>query len=154
MPLVLTLRNRQTTRAVNTRLVRRITRALLADLLHLKDADLGLFLVAAPEMTQLNEQYLRHAGPTDVITFDYAEATTGDFPPVLHGEIFVCVDEAVAQARRFRASWQAELVRLIVHGVLHLCGFDDHTPAARRAMKQAENGLLRKLVRRFALRNL
>lgn len=154
MPLILTIRNRQKTRAVDARLLRRITRALLGELLQRSEADLGVFIVAAPEMTRLNETFLRHAGPTDVITFDYSETPTGSSPPALHGEIFVCVDEAVAQARRFRASWQAELVRYVVHGVLHLCGFDDTRPAARRAMKQAENRLLRKVVRRFALRNL
>jgi probable rRNA maturation factor len=154
MPLVLTIRNRQKTRAVDARLLRRITRVLLGELLERSEADLGVFIVAAPEMTRLNETFLRHAGSTDVITFDYSETPTGSSPPALHGEIFVCVDEAVAQARRFRASWEAELVRYVVHGVLHLCGFDDTRPAARRAMKQAENRLLRKVIRRFALRNL
>jgi probable rRNA maturation factor len=154
MPLALMIRNRQKTRSVDARLLRRITRALLGELLERSEADLGVFIVATPEMTRLNETFLRHAGSTDVITFDYSETPTGSSPPALHGEVFVCVDEAVVQARRFRVSWQAELVRYVVHGVLHLCGFDDTRPAARRAMKQAENRLLRKVVRRFALRNL
>ena len=47
----------------------------------------------------------------------------------LHGEIFICVDEAVWQARKFRTSWQSEIVRYLVHGVLHLLGHDDSRPA-------------------------
>ena len=47
----------------------------------------------------------------------------------LHGEIFICVDEAVLQARKFRTSWQSEIVRYLVHGVLHLLGHDDSRPA-------------------------
>jgi rRNA maturation RNase YbeY len=67
----------------------------------------------------------------------------------LHGEIFVCMDEAVAQARRFRTSWQSELVRYIVHGILHLRGFDDRRAAPRARMKREENRLVRELAARF-----
>ena len=74
--------------------------------------------------------------------------------PLLHGEIFVCLDQAIAQARRFRTSWQSELVRYIVHGVLHLQGQQDLHAAARRRMKREENRLLRQLGRRFDLRAL
>ena len=81
------LANRQRTRKINLRLLKQITDALLADL-NVEDAELGVHLVATPEMTRLNEKFLRHAGPTDVITFDYcwnrvrrltpdAEARTG-----------------------------------------------------------------------------
>jgi len=70
---------------------------------------------------------LRHAGATDVIAFDYSIRASH-----LRGEIFICVDEALVQARRFRTTWQSESVRYVVHGVLHLLGFDDRRPAACR----------------------
>jgi ssRNA-specific RNase YbeY (16S rRNA maturation enzyme) len=73
-------------------------------------------------------------------------------PPVPHGELFICLDDAVAQAREFRTTWQRELVRYIVHGVLHLCGHDDHAAVPRRVMKREENRLLRELSRRFDFR--
>jgi rRNA maturation RNase YbeY len=98
-------------------------------------------------MTRLNETFLRHDGSTDVITFDYAQAD--DNGSRLSGEIFVCVEEAVLQGRRFRTGWESELVRYVVHGLLHLRGFDDHRAAARRRMKQQENRLLRLLKRDF-----
>ena len=68
--------------------------------------------------------------------------TTHTDAPKLHGEIFVCVDEAVLQARKFGTSWQSEIVRYIVHGVLHLLGFDDSSAGARRKMKREENRLV------------
>lgn len=154
MSLTLTLRNRQRTRAVATHLLRRIIRGLLTDLLAIQTADLGVFIVAAPEMARLNERFLGHAGATDVITFDYKDAEAAHPGLELHGEIFVCLDEAVTQARRFHTSWPAELVRYIVHGVLHLRGYTDQVPAARRRMKREEDRLLRALARSFVLSRL
>ena len=72
----------------------------------------------------------------------------------LHGEIFICLDDAVAQARLFDTAWQSELARYLLHGLLHLHGFDDQTPAARRRMKLQENRLLRLAQRQFPLRRL
>ena len=173
MALVFSFRNRQKSRAVNMRLLRHVTRELLADLLQIVEADLGFFLVSAPEMTRFNETFLHHAGSTDVITFDYAEKvgqasrlSSGPAqnnlqrdrrdacPTLLHGEIFVCMDEALSQARHFHTTWQSELVRYIVHGVLHLLGHDDQRSAARQRMKQAENTLLRLLASKFPIRSL
>lgn len=147
MPL--TVCNRQRTRQINHRLFRQIGMALLQELCVVKQAELGINLVAASEMQRLNETFLQHAGSTDVITFDYADHASG-----LHAEIFLCVDEAILQARRFRTTWQSELVRYLIHGVLHLFGHDDQHAAARRKMKREENRLLKSLSARFALSRL
>lgn len=159
MSLALTLRNRQPTCPVEIRRLRRICTTLLEDLLPIKHAELGITLVAAPEMTRLNWQFLQHQGSTDVITFDYSETPvprlqTPDPKLKLHGELFICLDEAVRQARRFRTTWQSELVRYLIHGTLHLLGHDDHRAAARRTMKREENRLLRLLATRFPLSRL
>jgi probable rRNA maturation factor len=113
--------------------------------------DLAFYLVGPSRMTQLNETFLRHAGSTDVITFDYADPAP---PPLLHGEIFVCVDEAKRQARKFRTTWQCELVRYVIHGTLHLAGYDDLRPAAKRVMKREEDRLVRYAGDAFALTKL
>ncbi|MCL5098806.1 MAG: rRNA maturation RNase YbeY [Candidatus Omnitrophica bacterium] len=150
----LNLRSRQRVRLVDGRLLGRLVRDLLTRLLAVPGFDLGINLVAAPEMTRLNETFLHHAGSTDVITFDYSEPPgASDFsPPILvSGELFVCVDEAVAQAIRYRTDWQTELVRYIVHGILHLTGYDDKKPDSRRRMKRAEDRLLRRLRNQFSL---
>src|SRR5439155_4782764 len=70
-------------------------------------------------------------------------------PEQLHGEIFICIDDAVKQARQFRTTWQSELVRYLTHGVLHAVGYDDLTPADRCVMKREENRLLGMLSRQF-----
>jgi probable rRNA maturation factor len=141
--------NRQRTRRINARHLKQIAAGLFAELA-LSRAELGLNLVADAEMTRINETYLRHEGTTDVITFDYLAPCPLPPAPELHGELFICVDEAVRQARRFRTTWQAEVVRYTIHGVLHLLGHDDLKPALRRKMKRAENRLVRQLARQFA----
>jgi rRNA maturation RNase YbeY len=70
------------------------------------------------------------------------------------GEIYLSVDAAVAQARQFRTTWQAELVRYVIHGLLHLAGHDDRRAPARRQMKREEDWLLRWVRRQFSLAGL
>ncbi len=149
MSRALTLRNRQRSRRLDLRLLRRIARCLLEDLLARPDYEIGIAVVGAPAMARLNEQFLSHQGSTDVITFDYSAPSV-----TLAGDIVVCIDDAISQARRFRTSWQSELARYVVHGVLHLSGYDDQSPAARRQMKARENRLLGVLTRRFHLAGL
>ncbi|MBM3835629.1 MAG: rRNA maturation RNase YbeY [Verrucomicrobia bacterium] len=72
----------------------------------------------------------------------------------VHGEIFISVEDALRQARQFRTSWQAEVVRYVVHGWLHLNGFDDTTPRARKVMKRQENRLVGQIRRLFPIHQL
>ena len=113
--------------------------------------ELGITIVGAAEMTRLNETFLRHRGATDVLAFDYTERGQQN---ASSGEIFVCADEARGQAARFRTSWQRELVRYAVHGILHLGGYDDKRATSRRRMKREEDRLLKELSRRFDLSKL
>lgn len=153
MSIVIT--NRQRTRKINTRLLRQIVRELFAKL-EIAEAEIGLTLVGAEEMARVNRQFLRHEGSTDVITFDHLNAERGvrNAELQLHGELFICVDEAVAQAKEFKTNWQSEIVRYLVHGVLHLLGHDDLKPRLRRKMKREENRLVKQLESRFSLAQL
>jgi len=144
----LAIANRQRTKKINTRLLKQIASELFAEL-KILDADLGIALVSAKEMATVNWQFLQHEGATDVITFDHESTRTK-----LHGELFICVDVAVTQAKEFKSSWQSELVRYFVHGVLHLLGYDDLKPELRRKMKREENRLVRLLAKRFSLAQL
>ena len=147
--------NRQCTKKVNVRRLRQMLTAALKEL-GVTQAELEINLVAAAEMTRINETFLRHAGSTDVITFDYREPR-GRKPEAadnLHGELLVCVDEAVRQARKFKTTWQSEVLRYIVHGILHLLGHEDLKAVSRRRMKRAEDRLVRSLSRRFSLAQL
>jgi len=180
----LRLCNRQRARSIDLRLFRRIMATLLRDLIRPAQFDLTVHLVTASEITRLNESYLRHRGPTDVITFNYTEEESraavispgvpgsaqqffrdaagarisgGDVEergPLVHGEIFICLEEALAQSRRYRTTWPAELVRYFIHGTLHLCGYDDLEPSLRKRMKREEDRLLRDLSRQYSLRQL
>ena len=148
MRQVLVVNNRQRTKRLNKKNLRSIVWNFLINRLKRDDFELGVSIISEEAMTRMNERYLRHEGSTDVITFDYSDAA-GDGK--LAGEIFVCLDEAMKQAPRFSTTWQNELVRYIVHGVLHLSGYDDKTAAARRKMKREENRLMRRLAARADL---
>ena len=180
----LVLGSRQGVLRVDLRLLRQIVKAVLGELLEEERFDLGIYLVGMPEIVRLNETFLRHRGVTDVINFDYSERVgrgsrsfgplgtarptsrmveraVPSAPPIrdacpalLHGEIFICAEEAVRQARRFGTTWQNELVRYVIHGLLHLRGFDDSGVRERRKMKKEEDRLLRALTGRFELRKL
>jgi len=148
---VLVVRNRQRARPLNTKFLRNVLRALLIDELSQDDFEIGVSIIGEKAMTRMNEGYLRHKGSTDVITFDYTDASR---PKLLAGEVFVCLDEALAQGLQFRVTWQNELIRYAVHGILHLSGFDDKTAAARKNMKREENRLIRRLAVRFKFEHL
>jgi probable rRNA maturation factor len=147
----LTLRNQVRAQPIDLRLLRRILQKLLRDLLGVREWELGIYILGAQEMTRLNETFLRHQGVTDVITFNYAEGPKAD---PIHGEVVVCVHEARVQAKRFATSWQKELVRYIVHGVLHLQRYKDRRKADRLKMKRRENQLLNQLAHIFPLEAL
>jgi probable rRNA maturation factor len=153
--MTLALLNRQRTKKINTRLLREIVQQVLVEL-KIETVELGISLVGAREMTLLNETFLKHEGSTDIITFDYQEPGTGSQKPELklHGELFICVDEAILQAKRFRSTWQSEIVRYVVHGILHLLGHDDLKPALRRRMKREENRLVRRLSQKISFAQL
>jgi probable rRNA maturation factor len=68
--------------------------------------------------------------------------------------LFICPEVAVTQAKEFQTTWQAEVVRYVVHGVLHLLGYDDLKPHLRRVMKREENRLVRRLEKRFSFAQL
>lgn len=144
---VLVLRNRQRARPIDTRYLRRIIQSVLQDELWLNDFEIGVYLVGVSEMIRVNETYLKHAGPTDVISFNYGSDASNH---AICGELIVCVAVAVSQGRRFRTTWQSELVRYIIHGTLHLIGYDDLTARARHRMKSEEDRLVRRAANQFS----
>jgi probable rRNA maturation factor len=150
-----TIANRQRSKTIAVRHLKQVATAILAHL-HIEDAQLGIHLVSAREMARVNWQFLQHEGPTDVITFDHGDATPEPSlrAPGLYGELFICVDVAILQAAQFKTSWQSELIRYIVHGILHLRGYDDLTTVGRRRMKRQENRLVRLTEKQMPLRQV
>ncbi len=152
---VLRFQNRQRARRINVPLLRRLTLFVLREPLAVRDFELCFHLVDAPEMALVNEQFLGHTGSTDVITFDLADEDAGQQNTgALRGEVFVSIPDAVGQAREFGTTWQSELARYVIHALLHLRGFDDLEPAARREMKREENRLVKLVGRTFVLSRL
>jgi rRNA maturation RNase YbeY len=130
---------------------RRLAKGLLEDCLGRREYEMGVHFVGAAEMTRLNETFLGHEGSTDVITFNHQQDEKKGH---LYGEIFISVDDALIHARRFRVRWPSEVARCLVHGLLHLEGFDDADPRSRRVMKRRENRLLKELSARYELSKL
>ncbi len=99
--------------------------------------DLSVVFCSDPYILEVNKQYLGHDYYTDIITFDYCE---GD---VLSGDLIISVDTVRANAKEYgAASFDEELHRVIIHGVLHLIGFDDHSPEDQAEMRRQENAAL------------
>jgi probable rRNA maturation factor len=100
----------------------------------------GLLLTGDDDLRRLNRDFRGKDRPTDVLSFpaDPDDPDTGDYL----GDIAVSLERADEQAPRFSGSLEEELARLIVHGVLHLVGYDHHTPADGRRMKARERRYL------------
>lgn len=88
------------------------------------------------EILRVNRQYLEHDYYTDIITFDYTE---GD---VIAGDLFISLDTVRSNAGKFGRDYDEELHRVIIHGILHLCGINDKGPGEREIMEAAENEAL------------
>lgn len=104
--------------------------------------ELSLALVGDARMSMLHQQFMDIAGPTDVLTFplEYDKRER-----VISGEVIICVPEAVRQARVRELSVERELLLYALHGMLHLCGFDDRTEAAFQKMHRMEDDILIRL---------
>ena len=102
-------------------------------------AEVSVALVGDAEMARLHGRFLDDPTPTDVLTFVLDRDGRGR---VSAGEVVVCVPEAERQAAERGTSAERELLLYALHGVLHLCGFDDTTPDAHRTMHQMEDSIL------------
>ena len=88
------------------------------------------------KILEVNRQYLQHDYYTDIITFDYCEGNR------LSGDLFISLDTVRTNAELFGSDYDTELHRVIIHGILHLCGINDKGPGEREVMEEAENRAL------------
>ncbi len=95
--------------------------------------DISIIFCSDNYILNVNQEYLQHDYFTDIITFDYCE---GDR---LSGDLFISVDTVKENALEYGTEFQEELNRVIVHGILHLIGYDDHTPEDIEVMRKKEN---------------
>lgn len=97
---------------------------------------ISVIFCSDPYLLGINREYLGHNYYTDIITFDYCEG------PLLSGDLFISIDTVRDNAAFYGTTFENELHRVIVHGVLHLMGYDDHSDADTAAMRAAENRAL------------
>ncbi len=98
--------------------------------------EVAYIFVNDEKILEVNRQYLQHDYYTDIITFDYSEGE------VISGDLFISLDTVRSNAGQVGATYEQELHRVIIHGILHLCGIDDKAPGAREQMEAAENRAL------------
>lgn len=98
--------------------------------------DVGYLFVNDEKMLEMNREYLGHDYYTDVITFDYDE------DDIVSGDIIISLDTVKSNAELYAKSYDEELHRVIIHGILHLCGINDKGPGEREIMERAENRAL------------
>lgn len=102
-----------------------------------KCGDIAYIFCSDEKILEVNQTYLQHDYYTDVITFDYTE---GD---KISGDIFISVDTVRSNAEQFGTDYDEELHRIIIHGILHLCGINDKGPGEREIMTRHENEALK-----------
>ena len=117
--------------------MREIARAVLEGE-DVADYEISLAFVDNPTIHRLNKQYLDHDEPTDVYLFPIAHANAKK----LEGELVIGVEVAQEQATERGHDVQAELALYVIHGLLHLCGYDDKAPKAEKEMRERERHYL------------
>jgi probable rRNA maturation factor len=112
-----------------------------------EDAELSVVIVDDAAIAALNRRYFRRRGPTNVISFPQEEGKAGNLRPVLLGDVVISADTAERHARAAGIRTGEEILFLLVHGVLHLAGYDHEGPAAeRREMEAKEREIFRGLM--------
>lgn len=101
-----------------------------------KVGDIAYIFCNDDKILEVNQQYLNHDYYTDIITFDYDEDDT------ISGDIFISIDTVRSNAEERNIPFLSELHRVIIHGILHLCGINDKGPGEREVMESSENRAL------------
>lgn len=106
-----------------------------------REASLNFVITDDPTIAKMNETYLQHEGPTDVLTFDLRDTADS----LLEGEIVISADTARRESTARGHSPEAELALYAVHGVLHLLGYDDKSPESAARMHEMEDQIFRQM---------
>ncbi len=150
MPPVIAIANQQRNARVSAPRLRKLA-GWLRQTANLQETAISIALVDDAGITPINEQFVGHTGPTDVISFLYAP-----LPGQLDAcaELIINVQRALEEARRRRVEPDYELALYLAHGILHLAGENDATPRQRANMARIQAGWLRKARREGLLAGL
>lgn len=111
----------------------------LCNYLNISIDNLDIYLVDKSEILELNQKYLNHNYYTDILTFDLRDSLSNDIA------LYICYSVAEDNSIKFKVSTENELLRLIIHGILHISGYNDSTPLEKEKMRNMENYFLYKL---------
>jgi len=131
------LKNLSVSTSKNIKVEKKIIHSLVTSLsskLSFKLETLSINFVDADYLLNINKDYLNHNFNTDIITFNYSGSNS-----LLDGELFISVDEAINNSLKFNVTLDSEIIRLVIHGILHLLGFDDEETSKKRKMKKEED---------------
>lgn len=106
-----------------------------------KIGDISYIFCSDDEILRINKLYLDHDYYTDIITFDYSEGK------IISGDIFISLDTVRSNSEKFKTDYSEELNRVIIHGILHLCGLKDKTSKEEEMMRKNENTALELLIK-------
>lgn len=106
-----------------------------------KLGDLAYIFCSDEKILQVNNEYLQHDYYTDIITFDYSENST------ISGDMFISLDTVKTNSEQFGTNYDEELLRVVIHGILHLCGFGDKTEEEEHKMRALENEALALIIK-------
>lgn len=140
MPYTIHIHNLQKRVPVDIRYFEKAVRKVLQQIGSCCQADLSIVIMTDRGIRLLNFKYLDHDFPTDVLAFDLSGDAAGK--KQLEGEIYVSAPTAARQARAFGMTVDEELLLYMVHGILHLSGYDDHTAPGRKKMRAEEQRIL------------
>ncbi len=140
--------------SLNRRTLRAFLREAVRFLLPGKGCRLSLALVEDSAMARLNARYLGENQPTDVLAFGMQEGKTLSGDGALLGDIVISTETAKRNARRFHSSLEKELALYLVHGLLHLLGYEDRTPSQKRRMRREQDRVLRHCLQTVSSRRL
>jgi probable rRNA maturation factor len=118
--------NRQSSHKIALKKIKQTVQVILG-VLDCPDGEISILLVDDPQIEELNQQYLNRQGPTNVIAFAMREGEFADVSPYLLGDVVISMDTAAKEAQIAATSMERRFNELLVHGVLHLMGFDHET---------------------------
>ena len=101
--------------------------------------NLNIIFISSIEIIELNKKYLNHNYETDILTFNYNDKN------IINGDIFICIKQVKTNAIEYNTSFENEVNRVIIHGILHLIGFDDSNKTLTAKMRDEEDFWLNKL---------